>query len=235
MTAAGVLFGAGNGHAQAPVAAGGTLFNVPVKSLVEMRFENVVQQKHDLSCGAAAMATLLKYYYHEEIDEQAIIEGIFEFGDRENISRDGFSVKELKRYANERGFSVQSFRMRDVDVLRDIRLPFLSLISVGSYLHFVVVRGIEGDTVYVADPAFGNLRMDIEKFERIWTKRSAYFVVDYALNDEIARTKAIPERFAAQTLAFLDAGRVLTARSQEVQTLIDHGFRPMQPAFGTFR
>jgi predicted double-glycine peptidase len=232
--ALGILFAASTGQAQSFVPAGGTLYNVPVKSLVEMRFESVVRQAHDLSCGAAAMATLLKYYYHEEIDERAIIDGILEFGDEEKISREGFSMLELKQYAEKRGYSVQGFRMKDVDVLSEVELPFVTLLTVGSYLHFVVVRGIDDDTVFIADPAFGNLRMDLERFAGAWRK-TAFFVVAPELNAEIARTNVIPDRYRAQTLAFVDDGRVVSARPQDVLSLSDHGFRPLQPSAGTFR
>jgi predicted double-glycine peptidase len=122
-----------------------------------------------------------------------------------------------------------------VNVLADLNLPFIALISVGTYQHFVVVRGIDNDTVFIADPAFGNLRLDVDMFARAWKGQAAFFLLDPALNSEIAQTKAIPDHVKEQTLAFVDAGRVLSARPQDVQTLIDYGFRPLQPNFGSFR
>lgn len=228
-----VLLPAGLAGAQ-PVPAGGTLFDVPVKSLVELRFENVVRQQHDLSCGAAALATLLRHYHDEEIDEQAVIQGIFEFGDEQKISRSGFSMQELKRYAEGRGYVVQGYRLAGVEVLQDLKLPFLTLIQLNGYDHFVVIRGAERDTVFVADPAFGNLRMNLGSFDRAW-KKVALFAVDPAVNEEIARTGAIPPEVLLRTTSFIDDGRVLRARSEDVPTLTDFGFRPMQPGFGVFR
>jgi predicted double-glycine peptidase len=235
VSAAGILFAASSGQAQPLVPAGGTLYNVPVKSLVEMRFENVVPQAHDLSCGAAAMATLLKYYYHEDIDEQEIIDAIFEFGDEEKISRDGFSMLELKKYAEKKRYNVQGFLLKDVNVLSKVDLPFIALINVGTYLHFVVVRGVDGGTVFIADPAFGNLRVDLDQFARAWKKKTAFFVVEPEVNAEIARTSTIPDRVRMQTLGFVDAGRVLSARSQDVWSLVDNGLRPLQPSAGSFQ
>jgi len=217
-----------------PVPAGGTLFEVPVKSLVELRFENVVRQQHDLSCGAAALATLLRHYYNEELDEQAVIQGIFEFGDEDKISHQGFSMQELKRYAEGRGYVVQGYRLAGVEVLEDVKLPFLTLIQVNAYDHFVVVRGAEQGVVFVADPAFGNLRMDLESFDRAW-KKVALFAVDPAVNEEIARNGSIPDDVLLQTSSFVDEGRVLRARSEDVPALTDFGFRPLQPAYGVFR
>jgi len=36
------------------------------------------------------------------------------------------------------------------------------------YNHFVVFRGVMGDRVLVADPAWGNRTMTIDKFQRMW-------------------------------------------------------------------
>jgi uncharacterized protein len=43
-----------------------------VKSLLEMRRENVVVQNYDLSCGAAALATLLVYQHGDQVTEKEI-------------------------------------------------------------------------------------------------------------------------------------------------------------------
>ena len=81
---------------------GQTLLNVPVRSITELRFKNVVRQAYDLSCGAAAMATLLKYYYAEDVTEQQAVAAMLELGEREKIEKDGFSLLEMKRFAEHR-------------------------------------------------------------------------------------------------------------------------------------
>ena len=55
---------------------GGTLVYKPVQSIRERRFANIVQQKTDFSCGAAALATVLKQAYWLDVDEAHIIEGM---------------------------------------------------------------------------------------------------------------------------------------------------------------
>ena len=44
----------------------------PVKSLLEMRQNRVVVQKWDLSCGAAALATILNYQHGDPVPERQI-------------------------------------------------------------------------------------------------------------------------------------------------------------------
>src|SRR5260221_11202962 len=48
----------------------------PVKSLLEIRRENVVIQAYDLSCGAAALGTLLRYAFGEPVTEKEIARGL---------------------------------------------------------------------------------------------------------------------------------------------------------------
>ena len=48
------------------------------------------------------------------------------------------------------------------------RAPIMVPINALGYNHFVVFRGIMGDRVLVADPAWGNRTMTIDKFQRMW-------------------------------------------------------------------
>ena len=91
--------------ARAGLAADGR----PIKSLLEMRHEHVVIQKFDLSCGAAALATLLNYQYSDPVSEREVAKELIR---REeylqnpalvNI-RQGFSLLDLKRYVEQRGY-----------------------------------------------------------------------------------------------------------------------------------
>jgi hypothetical protein len=62
------LFLAPNAQAGAvwlPGIGGGD--NVLVKSMKERKFEQVVRQQYDFSCGSAALATLLTYHYENPI------------------------------------------------------------------------------------------------------------------------------------------------------------------------
>ena len=60
----------------AAVRAGLAADGRPVKSLLEMRHEHVVIQKFDLSCGAAALATLLNYQYGDPVSERDVAKAL---------------------------------------------------------------------------------------------------------------------------------------------------------------
>lgn len=46
-------------------------------TLKQLRDLNVVKQQLDYSCGSAAMATLLRYYFGDQTSEQAILDKLF--------------------------------------------------------------------------------------------------------------------------------------------------------------
>ena len=48
------------------------------------------------------------------------------------------------------------------------RAPLMVPVNALGYNHFVVFRGVMGNRVLVADPAWGNRTMTIDKFQRMW-------------------------------------------------------------------
>lgn len=144
----------------------------PVRSLLEMRQESVVLQEWDLSCGAASLATLLRYQHGDAVTEKDVALGLInrpayiEAPDLVRI-REGFSLFDLDRFAESRGFVGRGLGALTLeDLVR--RAPALVPIRTHGYNHFVIFRGQRGNRVLLADPAFGNRTMTVERFERIW-------------------------------------------------------------------
>lgn len=143
-----------------------------VRSLLELRRENVVIQKWDLSCGAAALATLLKYQHGEPVTEREIAIALMK---REEYiqnpaliqNREGFSLLDLKRYVDARGYIGSGFgRLQLKDLVA--KAPVIVPIATNGYNHFVVFRGLRGQQVLLADPAWGNRTMNVEEFAKHW-------------------------------------------------------------------
>jgi uncharacterized protein len=152
-----------------PVAiqgAGGS-FSVPILSLKEKRWTNVVRQQYDFSCGSAAVATLLTYHYETPIDEAVVFEEMFVRGDQAKIRVEGFSMLDIKQFLDRRGLKSDGFRM-SLDKLAEIGVPAIVLINTGGYRHFVVIKGIEAERILVADPAFGTTIWPRDRFESAW-------------------------------------------------------------------
>jgi uncharacterized protein len=144
----------------------------PVKSLLETRHEHVVIQKFDLSCGAAALATLLNYQYGDPVSERDVAKGLIR---REEYLqnpalvkiRQGFSLLDLKRYAEQRGYEGIGYGKLTLEDLIE-RAPVMVPIQTHGYNHFVIFRGLWGTRVLLADPAWGNRTMPVDAFEQMW-------------------------------------------------------------------
>ncbi len=78
--------------AQIPVAAlpGGMLVYKPVQSIRERKFSDIVEQKTDFSCGAAALATVLRQAYWLDVDEEHVIKGMLVNADQNLVRTQGF-------------------------------------------------------------------------------------------------------------------------------------------------
>ena len=142
-------------------------FNLQAKSLLEMRWDSVVRQKYDFSCGSAAVATLLTYHYNRPTDEEHVFQAMIAVGNRAKIQRDGFSMLDMKRYLDERGFHSDGFKM-SLDKLIKIGMPGITLLNTQGYRHFVVVKGLDENHVLIADPAVGSVVVPRAHFESIW-------------------------------------------------------------------
>ena len=159
-------------------AALGTRVNKRIKSLLELRQERVILQNLDYSCGAAALATVLRHGFGLDISEGDLISLIFVFnqtpkaGIKKYFKRQGFTLLDLKRAARAKGFPSVGYKGMELQDLTDIlsgdRLPVLVPIRPLGYNHFVVLKGIHGSRVYMADPAFGNKSMKIHQFIDVW-------------------------------------------------------------------
>jgi len=158
----------------------------PVRSLLELRRDKVVVQDYDLSCGAAALATLLTYQHGDPVSEREIARGLIqrrEYLENPGLvqSRQGFSLLDLKRFVERRGYRGVGLGRLGTDDLA-ARAPAIVPVNLLGYSHFVVFRGMLGDNVLLADPAYGNRTMPRERFERAWIEdarlgRMAFVVV----------------------------------------------------------
>lgn len=91
-------------------------------------------------------------------------------------SRGGFSLLDLKRFAEAHGFAAEGYADLSLDDLAGMHQPAIVPVRVKGYDHFVVFRGIFRGRVLLADPAFGNLTEPKERFAKSWKNGLAFFV-----------------------------------------------------------
>ncbi|MCL5063006.1 MAG: C39 family peptidase [Nitrospiraceae bacterium] len=152
------------------VRIGNMAFSKKVKTLKDMRFKNIVTQTKDYSCGAASLATILTYYFGRETSEEEVIASILRNEDSgmvEKVKEKGLSLLDLKNYGESLGYKGGGYRV-PAHQMKTLDRPAIALIKYKGYAHFIVIKGVMDDQVFLADPARGNMVMSLEEFMEIW-------------------------------------------------------------------
>lgn len=178
------------------------------RSLLELRQERVVIQKWDLSCGAAALATVLKYQYGEDVTEREVAATLMQ---REEYlanpslvrAREGFSLLDLERAVDRipqyTGVSLGNLSLPNLIE----RAPMIVPVSLHGYNHFVVFRGVHRGQVLLADPSWGNRTMSIASFAEIWREFPGMGRVGFQVTPR--NGGPVPNRLAPQDEDFVMA------------------------------
>lgn len=165
-----------------------TVVNVPVGNIspgikVRVRPEKAVRragiamQKYDYSCGSAALTTLIGITTGLKLDEEKVIEGLLIHGETEKIKEGRrFSLLDMKLYMETLGIEGSGYSA-SIEDLPDIRAPAIVSIVIKGFRHFVVYKGLVNGHVVLADPAYGNMTVSIDKFNKLW-KQKIFFVVN---------------------------------------------------------
>jgi predicted double-glycine peptidase len=149
----------------------------PIRTLKDLRDEGVVRQRWDMSCGAAALSTILTYDFNDNTPEAAIVVWILHRVNPVRVrARGGFSLLDLKRFAQARGYTAEGFSGMSLQDLAAEESSVITPIRFKGFDHFVVVKGIVGDRVILADPGFGNVTMRTGRFMKIW-KNGIVFII----------------------------------------------------------
>ena len=93
--------------------------------------------------------------------------------------------------ASKLGYTVKGFKLT-LEQLQRRGGPAIVPIKIRGYKHFVVYRGMVGDRVVLADPAFGNTVLPDFDFMKAWSGVGLYFTKH---SDEPfpAKLKVVPE------------------------------------------
>ena len=155
--------------AQMPIAAlpGGNLVFKQVQSIRERRFADIVEQKTDFSCGAAALATVLRQAYWLDVHEDQIIKGMLQNADQDLVRTQGFSMLDMKRYVESIGMRARGYRI-PAQSLESVNIPVVVLLDIRGYKHFVVLQRAQKDWVYIGDPVLGHKRYSHADFLKGW-------------------------------------------------------------------
>lgn len=144
--------------------------NSQVTSWKTLNEQHIIMQKYDYSCGAASLATLMKYYFNDDINEQKLldyIKTIFSPEEYKRIEKNGLSFLELEKISRSRDYQSASVRLK-LSALKQLSGPVIVFLKTKDYRHFAVLRGVREDRVFIADPSRGNISLPVSEFIKEW-------------------------------------------------------------------
>lgn len=197
------------------VLPNGAVHTHAVESMQERRFRNLVRQQTDYSCGAAALATLLRHAYHLDADEETVIHGMLALADEALVAQRGFSLLDIKRYVEALGMRGRGYRINE-ERLRSLRVPGIVLMDVRGFRHFVVLKRVSGDHVEVGDPILGNRSVPFGEFLESWPSRAVFIVI----GSDFDRNTVLLEPLSRPSARALLAGELPITDAE----LLDFGF-----------
>ncbi len=152
-------------YAQATLSTGTLRGHVTVTSWKTLRDADIVKQKRDDSCGAAALATILRGFYGENVTEEDILEVMGKTDQALPTNLPTFT--DLAKAADQYGFLADGLRW-DFVILQTLRIPVVVALHYHGMPHYSVLRGISSDVVWLGDPSWGNRRLSKESFLAMW-------------------------------------------------------------------
>jgi len=189
--------------------------SVSVKSWKAMRDARIVKQGLDYSCGAASLATLLNEYYGQTVTEKDLLQVM-------SIGAVRSSFEDMHR-------TLRAFEFRGIgvavnyDQLVKLKMPAVIYLEHRKNEHFSVLRGIDSDTVWLADSSQGNRTYSRAQFIAMWNTRDAELngkiLLVFPSNDEVRAKEGFftktPKRQTALPVGRLRAmpGNILFSRT----------------------
>lgn len=129
------------------------------QSWENLKYEQVVRQSEDHSCGAASLATILQMQQHL-VSEKTILNLIKEEGTT--------SFLDLSYVANTYNFFATGVNV-SFKQLRSLKVPVIAHLKTKYTDHFTVIRGINNYFIELADPSWGNILISHSKFKKLFS------------------------------------------------------------------
>ena len=150
-------------HADAVVSTLSLHGRISVQSWKTLRDKNIVKQDKDFSCGSASLTTLLNEFYGQSVTEEALLKAM----DKGDLRA---SFEDMQRALPQFGFRAMGYAA-SYEQLTKLKAPVVVYLKHRKDDHFSVLRGIDANTVWLADPSLGNRTYSREQFLEMWETR----------------------------------------------------------------
>lgn len=126
-----------------------------------MKKSLIVLQEGNKDCGASCLLSVV-HYYGGNISKEKII-------DMTKTTKEGTTFYNIKEASNQIGLIAKSYKVEEIEKIKEITSPFICQVSKNSSKHFIVVYKVNNNKLLIMDPAIGKAIMDIFDFNNIWT------------------------------------------------------------------
>ena len=142
------------------------------RTWVDVRDQGIVKQSLDYSCGPAAMATLLSYYFQKPTSEKEILNVLETNSAVWQLPPDwretGVSMAALAKIGKYTGLEAVGIAV-DLAMLSRLNIPVIVYLEHRGFPHFSVIRGVDKQgSVQLADPTWGNQLLSQREFAKLW-------------------------------------------------------------------
>lgn len=126
-----------------------------------MKKKLIIKQEGYKECGAASLLSVIRYYGGNVSVNKLV--------DLTKTNKDGTTFYNIKLAAQEIGLEAVGYKVDNLEMLKEIKCPFICQIIEKHYEHFVVVYKIKKNKMEIMDPAVGSINITIEEFSKVWT------------------------------------------------------------------
>lgn len=109
------------------------------------------------------MATLLNNFYGQTLTEGDVLKKL----DKEQMHA---SFEDMRRIMPDLGFEAKGYAL-SFEQLAQLKIPVIVYLKYRKDDHFSVLRGIDSNTVLLADPSLGHVSMSRAQFLDAWQTR----------------------------------------------------------------
>ncbi len=190
---------------------------MPAQSVDSQKF-NIVEQKLEASCGLAALATILHYQYGKDVSEESLLLELELLPPDERRLTEGLTLRDIAQLARHHELKA-TWKKTSIVGLKQVssREPLIIRYMLNAYSpHFSVLKknGIDGNSVYLADPALGNITLTKGELTDRWylpDLEQGYVLILAPMKSNPKSELGLLDRSTEQGINYLDIG---TAQSR---------------------
>ena len=136
------------------------------QSYLDLKYQHVVRQQRDFTCGAASLATILKHHFGMPVTEGMLFWMLVKRYEPEELKKkaeEGLSFEDLSFVAESLGFETQA-AIIEASELEKLNGPVIIQLNLKKFDHFAVLRKKTKNLAYLADPILGEIAIDNAQF-----------------------------------------------------------------------